>query len=120
MENNKDMKVFYDGNCYVCDFEMGSYKKRCGEKQKIEFVDITSEGFDAKKEGLDPEDVKKSFHVKIGDEKISGVEAFINIWDRIGPYNILGKVARKPVIRPLLECSYKLFVVIRPFLPRKD
>ena len=114
------MKVFYDAKCVVCDLEIGAYRKKCSDRNDIEFIDITSEDFDAEMEGLDPKAVHEVFHVKKGGQIIQGVDGFIAIWESINSLKFLSRLAKKPLIRSMLDASYKVFVKIRPALPRRD
>ena len=113
------MKVFYDGDCYVCAHEIGLYQKRDKEK-KIEFADISLDDFDATKEGLDAEEAMRVFHVRLPDGRlVVGVDAFIEIWERIPNFGWLAKIAKRQPIRLLLGLGYQVFIRIRPYLPRK-
>ena len=113
------LTVYYDGACRVCSAEISLYQRSRGASN-IEFVDICHPSFDAEREGLDPFEVHKSFHVRTADRLLhKGVAAFICIWDVLPAYHWLGRLARLSVIRRILEINYVLFTKIRPFLPRK-
>lgn len=113
-------KVFYDGLCRVCAAEIQTYQKMKGA-EAIDFVDITLPSFDAKKEGLDPFLVHKELHGK--DEEGNwhvGVAAFIMIWARLPSLKWLSRWAQKAWLNSFLQMNYKVFVKIRPYLPRKS
>ncbi len=113
------ISVFYDGLCPLCSKEMDHYKKQKGSERLL-FIDITEAHFDAKKEGLDPYKVHQVMHVKTSEGLVmTGVDAFIAIWDFLPQYNWVSKWAQKSFIRPFLNVGYQVFASIRPYLPRK-
>lgn len=113
------IRVYYDGLCRVCDREMSHYRKLSGA-ENIEFIDICSRSFDAIQEGLDPHEVHRVFHVrKIDGSLVTGLDAFIEIWDQLPRYRWLAAIARKNWSRKILNPCYSLFIKVRPWLPRK-
>lgn len=113
------MKVYYDGLCRVCSAEISHYRRLRGS-DRIEFVDITSPGFDAAREGLDPQRVHEVFHVRDETGALhTGVEGFIQIWSKLPALSWLVPVARTWPVSSVLEAGYRLFTKARPYLPRK-
>lgn len=120
MDQNAKLTVFYDGLCHLCSREIKHYRGMRGA-ENIVFVDITGPGFSAKDEGLDPVEVHKSFHVRDRDGRIvSGVDAFICIWDELEVLRFLAPVARWFPVHTLLKVLYGAFALVRPLLPRKS
>lgn len=118
--SNQPVKVFYDGLCVVCSSEINHYKKMQGG-DKIDFVDITGLDFNASKENLNPHSVHKELHAKDKNGNVYiGVDAFVLIWSQIDKLNWLSKMAQTWPIKKALQLNYKLFVKIRPYLPRKS
>lgn len=112
-------KIFVDGNCIVCDWEISHYKQIA--PKLFEIVDISQDGFDASQYNLTIEAVNKNMHVLTPEGEVKvGVDAFIHIWQRIEKYNFLAKVVKAPLIHPLAKIGYKFFTVIRPYLPKKN
>ncbi len=111
-------KIFVDGNCIVCDFEISHYKRKAPDF--FEIVDISDAAFDAKKFGLTAEAVNKNMHVQTptGEMKI-GVDAFAFIWSCLPQYRIASKIIMLPVIHSLAKVGYAIFAAIRPWLPKK-
>ena len=112
-------QVFFDGGCLVCSSEIEFYRRKKGA-ELIEWIDIQSGAFDADAEGVDRNEINRVFHVK--DEQgrwITGVDAFIEIWNRIPSLNLLAISAKLPGSRMLMKIGYSVFVKIRPYLPRK-
>ena len=111
-------KIFVDGNCIVCDMEISHYKKVAPDL--FDIVDISAPDFDAPKYNLTTEAVNKHMHVLTPSGEVRvGVDAFAHIWDRIERYNFAAKLIRNPIVNPLAKLGYKVFVVVRPYLPKK-
>ncbi|NDC39803.1 MAG: DUF393 domain-containing protein, partial [Proteobacteria bacterium] len=67
-------KVYFDGLCVLCSAEIEFYRRRPGQ-EAIEWVDISSPGFSAEAEGVDPVLVNRFFHVRQEDGRlVSGVD----------------------------------------------
>lgn len=118
MQKIDKIKVFYDGLCSLCSREIKHYSKQDG-CDKIEFIDITTEGFKPIEEGLDPYKVNKYMHAKDqqGEVKVK-VEAFRLIWSVLPKYSWLVKYTRLPLVRQLLDFGYEFFALARPYLPK--
>jgi predicted DCC family thiol-disulfide oxidoreductase YuxK len=112
------LTLFYDGLCPLCSREIAHYRRHLPD-QAASFLDITGPDFDARQHGLDPGDVQRVMHVKVGAEVRTGVDAFVAIWDAIPRYRWAARLARLPVVRPLLGLGYALFARVRPLLPRR-
>lgn len=111
--------VYFDGLCVVCSREIDHYRKSRGAG-RIDFVDICGVDFDPVAHGLDPFAVHRVMHVKRPDGSLATrVDAFIAIWETLPGYRWLARMARFPLIRPVLEVGYDAFVAIRPYLPRR-
>ena len=111
-------KIFVDGNCVVCDWEISHYKRIAPDL--FDIVDISSPEFDAKAFGFSPEAVNRHMHVLTPDGQLAvGVDAFAHIWSRIEGWKLASKMIQAPLISPLAKIGYKIFVEIRPYLPKK-
>lgn len=112
--------VYYDGLCHLCSREINHYKTMSGS-EKIQFVDITSALFSAKKEGLNPQAIHKIIHVRDQSGNIKlGVDAFICIWQQLPALSIAAKLAEIKLIKFFLRFFYAIFAIIRPWLPKKS
>jgi predicted DCC family thiol-disulfide oxidoreductase YuxK len=112
--------VYYDGLCQLCSREMKYFYNKPGTEEKIEFVDYTAPGFDARAEGLDPVAIDRFMHVKTPDGQIRvGVDAFIELWKRIPGYGWLARLAGSPLLNPLFRLGYYGFARVRPLLPKR-
>ena len=117
--NNPDLTLFYDGLCPLCSREIAHYRKRAHGDQGVHFVDIADPAFDAGKHGLDPADVHRQMHAKLGDEVHRGLDAFIAIWGRVRGYAWLARLAKWPGVNLAMRLAYAAFARVRPLLPRR-
>jgi len=116
---NYKLIVYYDGLCRICHREIMHYLRLSGS-ERIDWQDISEASFDAAGVGLDPVAVTKNFHARTCDGRLLvGVEAFIAIWELLPRYGWLARLAARRPVNYLLKIGYRLFVRIRPYLPRK-
>ena len=113
------LTVYYDEMCMLCAKEIHHYQKQIGS-ERIRFVDITSESFDAKAEGVDPFLVHKIMHAKSNDGTLhTKIDAFVQIWKVFPKYNWLAKFSQKIIVKKIMDAGYFMFAEIRPFLPKR-
>ena len=106
-------KVYYDESCYVCSLEINALRKR-GEACGIEFIDISDEGFDGRRE-----DFEKEMIGWFDQKATKGPETFRLMYDKMGFHKCV-KVSRLPILRSVFNAGYYVFAyAIRPYLPRK-
>jgi predicted DCC family thiol-disulfide oxidoreductase YuxK len=111
--------IYYDGKCRICSAEMEYYRK-IDRAARLGLVDISTPDFVAEGHGLDSKKVQKFMHARRPDGTlVTGVDAFIAIWDVIPGWRTMATVARSPLARPFLEMGYRLFAEVRPYLPKK-
>ncbi len=113
------LEVFYDGLCPLCTKEINHYQK-LDTKSQIDFIDISLSDFDDKKFGLSGRDYNKIFHVKKGNQIITGVDGFIAIWETLECFNLLKNLAKYKMVRPFFDFGYLVFAKLRPFFRSKD
>lgn len=114
------ISIYYDGLCHLCSREINHYRKMKGA-ENINFIDITTSSFDAKKENLDPVQIHKTMHVKDQEGHFHvGVDAFICIWKNLPALRFMVPIAKLAPIRGLLKIIYSGFAKVRPLLPRKS
>ena len=119
MIKNSNISIYFDGLYPLCSREIEHYKKQKGS-ENFRFIDITHPEFNAEKEGLDPVRVHKVMHVKTQEgQLITGLDAFICIWEFLPKYYWISKLANKTIVKSILNIGYQTFAVIRPYLPRK-
>ena len=111
-------KIFVDGNCIVCDMEVAHYKKIAPES--FDIVDIAAPGFDAAAYGLTPEAVQAHMHLLTPEGKVlTGIEAFIHIWNQIPKYHWAARAIRWPGVYTLSLIAYDVFAKYRYLLPKR-
>lgn len=117
---DKKVRVYFDGLCHLCSREINHYRGLRGA-ENLQFIDITSTMFDAKKENLDPREIHKNMHVKDRDGRLHvGVDAFICLWKELPALRFLGPLAKQQPIYGFLKILYAAFARVRPLLPRKS
>ena len=89
MENSK---LLFNEKCAICNFEIKHYKKR----SNLQFEDCSSMN----------EKYLKKLHVVFDDGKeLSGVDAFIYVWERTNGYNWVARIIT-------LKSSYLYLLII--------
>ena len=79
------LKVLYNKKCSICNYEIEHYKKR----SNLDYVDCSD---------MDEKYLKK-LHVRFEDgSELSGVEAFIFVWEKTDGYQWLARLVRLPLI----------------------
>lgn len=120
MKNYGKLTVLYDGKCPLCYKEIVHYKKIDRDDLLI-CIDITHKDFDHKKYNLDLDEINLKLHaIDESGRVFTGVDTFIEIWQRVPKFNLFIKVANNPVLRPIFDLFYIVFArYIRPNLPKR-
>lgn len=117
--DRKEFAIFYDGLCYVCNLEIEHYKKQKGQ-EAIAFVDISHPQFSATAWNLDALEIQIKMHGRLANgETTVGIQTFIEIWKRLPKYSRYVNIAQSTLGKKGLEIFYRVFVKIRPYLPRR-
>ena len=110
--------VFYDGQCPLCQREIGYYKSRSGA-DKIDWVDVASVCETELPVGLSREQALARFHVLGRDGTlVSGGEAFARLWSSLPAFRWLGRLFTAPGFAWIIEKSYQAFLPLRPRLQK--
>lgn len=111
--------IYFDGLCLACSTEINHYRRLPGS-EKFSFVDITDANFQPESHGIDPFLAHKVMHVRDPNGTLhQGVEAFRAIWRELPRYQFLFRLSEYRPVHATLELGYKVFIHLRPFLPRK-
>lgn len=103
-----EVEVFHDGACPLCQREIRMLQRR-DRRQRIRFVDISSDAFDRGSVGVPWQALMARIHGRLPDGTlIEGVEVFRRLYTAIG-FGALVAVTRLPGISHLLEVAYRLF-----------
>lgn len=109
--------VIYNGACSICGPEVAYYQKAIGddERANVVFKDIAEDDdpFSANTKYF------RRFHVRIehSEEELSGLPAFIILWQRIPRLRWLARVSSLPVIYQIGCAVYDY--VLAPLLYRR-
>jgi len=110
--------LYYDGLCPLCSREIAHYRARV-HNGEVAFLDITDPTFHASTHGIDPQRVHKVMHAKRGEKVLTGLDAFIALWETVPGYAWLARLARLPVLYGVLILGYHVIALLRPLLPRR-
>lgn len=92
-------KILYNKKCSICNYEIEHYKKR----SNLDYVDCSN---------MDDKYLKK-LHVKFEDgSELSGVEAFIFVWERTDGYHWLAKLISMPLIINIAKFCYSIIAFL--------
>ena len=116
------LEIFYDGNCRVCSTEIDSYRRN-NPQERLEFIDIRAEEFQAETYGRTSEAFLAQLHVRDGKGHFAtGVDAFLLIWQAYpnrSRYRWLAAALGLPGVKSLARCGYALFARYRHLLPKR-
>lgn len=100
--------IFYDGQCPLCDIEMGHLKKR-NTKGQLAFVDIMSEDFASQYPDLNWQSLYDRIHGMNEDgTMLIGLDVTHRAWSLVG-YSWLYAPLRWPIIRFFADKIYLVF-----------
>ena len=112
----KDLTVFYDGACPLCNAEIGFYRA-CRGAERVAFVDVAAAGGGQVAPGLDRCAALKRFHVRNADGSLaSGAAGFGHLWLALPGWRWLGRIVLLPVFLQVTELTYRGFLNLRPAL----
>ncbi len=105
---NFDIEVFYDGACPLCMREIRMLRGR-DRRQRIRFVDIAADSFDAASVGLSWKALMDRIHGRLPDGTlVEGVEVFRRLYAAVG-FGPLVALTRLPGVTQLLDLAYHAF-----------
>ena len=104
-------RVYYNGACPVCDAGITQQRKWLEPfEADIEWIDVHRDNIAVAQLGAELEFVRERLHVvDAAGETHIGMEAFAALWLLSPRQRCLGRIARWPVIRPVLRAMYNLF-----------
>lgn len=116
------LTLYSDGKYPLCAGEI----KLLGRKaslQRLVFVDISHEAFDAGSVGFSLEEMQSSLHARFDDGTwVTGLNATFWSWRAAG-FALFAAPLSWPALRPILNIAYRAFCGSRPYmawLPRPD
>ncbi|SFG19887.1 thiol-disulfide oxidoreductase DCC family protein [Neptunomonas qingdaonensis] len=101
--------VFYDGSCPLCRKEINHYR-RIDARQKIEWLDISKNAERLKAYDIQYKSAMARLHsIDASGKKVTGVAAFLLIWDNLDYYRYLAKTVRILKLQKPLDFAYQRF-----------
>jgi predicted DCC family thiol-disulfide oxidoreductase YuxK len=101
----KELEVVYNGSCPICSTEVAVYRRHAeAAALPIAFTDLNEA--DLARIGLDRERAARRFHVLRQGEVLSGVPAFLALWQSIPRYSWLARIVGLPGIRQAAVIVY--------------
>jgi len=92
-------EILFNEKCSICNYEIKHYKKR----SNLNFVDCSE---------MDDKYLKK-LHVRLDNgSEISGVDAFIYVWQRTEGYGWLAKFVNLPFVYQISKIGYSFIAFI--------
>ena len=111
-----ELTVYYDGACPLCTLEIDHYKRQSGA-DALCFVDAS--GSSDLGQDLTRDAALSRFHVRDANgQLISGARGFAAIWAKLPSWRWAARLAKLPLVTPLLELAYRGFLPLRPWLAR--
>jgi predicted DCC family thiol-disulfide oxidoreductase YuxK len=101
--------TFYDGGCPLCSKEIAHYR-RMDRAGRIRWIDLTTDAEALSAAGLDVATAMRRLHVRDADGRlISGVPAFVAIWQQLPGYRSLARVVTALRLSRPLDWAYERF-----------
>ena len=98
--------VLYNGDCPICAREIAAYRRRAERTgAPLAFEDLN--GADLGDWGLAPEDARRRLHVRLGDRVLSGLPAFVALWERLPGMGWLARLVSLPGVAWVAEQIYE-------------
>ena len=105
---DSNCEVWFNGECPVCSYEIGSYEKLANKRDlPLKFHDATRVARPLAAYGLRCEHMERRLYLL--DEQgrmLSGFSAVLALWARMPGYRWLGRVCALPPLRALCETLY--------------
>lgn len=106
------LTILYNGGCSICAPEISAYQNlaiKAGCKRLV-FHDVAPEVLS----GVMSVAYLKRFHVRVDDQEVSGIAAFILLWERLPYFYFISKIISLPIIFHVFSWGYNTLAA--PFL----
>jgi len=115
-DESRDVTVFFDGACPLCEREIAFYRKR-KNADAIDWVDVSQCAAYEVAPGLSKADAMARFHVIGADGKlVSGGDAFRELWHVLPAFRMWSRVFQGRALSWMLNKAYDIFLNVRPAL----
>jgi predicted DCC family thiol-disulfide oxidoreductase YuxK len=100
-----ETRVLYNAECPVCRFEIDHYRTQARDAAlPIRFDDLNSGALAAW--GISADDAARRLHVLRQGRVLSGIPAFIALWQQLPRYRWLGRIVNLPGVRQVATLIY--------------
>ncbi|MGY0217818.1 thiol-disulfide oxidoreductase DCC family protein [Endozoicomonadaceae bacterium StTr2] len=100
--------LFYDGHCPLCMKEI-HWLESLNTDRKLLLVDIHQENFQQCYQNLDPEQLDRKLHARLGHGRlVTGIDATLAAWESVGRGFWIAPL-RWPLMRYVADVIYKIF-----------
>ena len=114
--NDRNITVYYDGECPLCDREISFYRRRTSG-DAVRYVNVCGAEAGDLGTDLDVQGALARFHVRDEDGALeSGAQAFGRLWLATPGLAWAGKLIRLPIVSRIADRAYDAFLVVRPYL----
>lgn len=97
-EQATDTQVLFNADCPVCNFEIRHYAKYTeAQDLPVRFEDLNT--CELSRWGVTADQAARRLYVRKGDKLLSGIEAFLVLWQEMPRYRWLARLIGLPVIR---------------------
>lgn len=101
--------LYFDGGCPLCRREIAHYQ-RLDRSNRVRWIDLHQAADELRGLGLDTETAMRRIHLQAPDGRlISGVPAFVALWDELPLYRFLARAVRALRLLGPLEWGYGHF-----------
>ena len=115
--NSCGLTVMFDGACPLCRREVGVYRNLV-PLEPIHWLDV-SDVQNSMASGETRAQYLARFHVRTANGTLlSGAAAFVALWSSLPGWRWLGRFGALPGVTPVLECMYRGFLHLRPWMQR--
>lgn len=100
-----ETRVLYNADCPVCNFEIQHYVRYSNDKAlRIRFEDLNCD--DLSSWGVSQDDAARRLYVLKDGALLSGIPAFLVLWDDMPRYRWLARLVRLPGIHAIAVVLY--------------
>jgi predicted DCC family thiol-disulfide oxidoreductase YuxK len=97
--------VIFNNTCPICAREVGHYR-RAAERAGAPIGFHGLDDAEVTACGLDRDAAARRFHVRRDGKLLSGVDAFIALWQELPRWRWLARIVSLPLVRPLSVLAY--------------
>ncbi len=105
MDTCTETSVLFNGDCPVCNREIGHYARYANKMGlPIRFDDLNSDALDLW--GVDDDAAARRLHVLHQGQLVTGVTAFLVLWAQMPRYRWLARIVGAPGMRQVASAAY--------------